>query len=62
MTSVLGKYVKDKLEEINNKKLSYYGVDLTTITREEKEQIIAMEAEEKILLEVTEICEKRGRY
>lgn len=62
MTSILGKYVKDKLQEINDKRLSYFGVDVTTISDEEKEEIVKMEAQEKILLEITDICEKRGRY
>lgn len=62
MTSILGKYVTDKLQEINDKRLSYFGVDVTTISDEEKEEIVKMEAQEKILLEITDICEKRGRY
>ena len=62
MTSILGKYVIDKLREINDKRLSYFGIDVSTISAEEKEEIIKMEAQEKILLEITDICEKRGRY
>ena len=35
MTSILGKFIKEQLDNINNIKLSYFGIDTNTISEEE---------------------------
>lgn len=62
MTSTLGKFVEDKIEENKQIKLSYVGQDFKFLSDEDKYKLQKIEIEDNLLNEIKQICLARGRY